>query len=539
MSRRLKIVIAAAVLTGAFLRFWRLGSVPPSLSWDEAALGYNGYAILKTGRDEWGASWPLTLRPFNDFKPALYAYAAMPSLAIFGLTAWAVRFPSALAGTVAVALMPFLSLALFQRMLTGEEKRQRLGWLAAVSTWLLAVSPWHLQFSRGAFEANLALTLFLLGLTCFLWFEKRPWLLAASSLFFGFSLYAYHAPRLLLPLWLAFLVVLFRERLGGQRRWAAVSLGLLIIIALPLVRVYQYGGLFGRAAAVKIDAGASGRPPGFLNAAPFEFGRQFISGYLAHFNPDFLVLKAGAREDDPAGRHHAVATGVMLWVSLPFFLYGLYRLGGARGRGKKILFYWLLIGPLPAALTREAPHAIRSLLILPAPQLVTGWGLVLAVDAVKSRQKWFVAATAMLFSANVLFYLHQYHVHTPREWSRYWQYGYREAVAAVEKRQAAYERVVVTRKYDQPYIFFLFYGRVDPGWYQRNGTPAGFGRYRFADIDVKKADEKTLFVAGNGEVDEKGRVLEVINFLDGSEAFRLVDFPLVRSEERGRRFGGK
>jgi 4-amino-4-deoxy-L-arabinose transferase-like glycosyltransferase len=522
---RVRIVIVTAVLTGAFLRFWHLGSAPPGLSWDEAALGYNAYSILKTGRDEWGASWPLTLRLFNDFKPALYAYAAVPALALFGPTAWAVRFPSALAGTAALALMPFLSFRLFQGILTGEEERRRLGWLAALSTWLVAVSPWHLQFSRGAFEANLALTLFLLGTTCFLWFEKKPWLLAASSLFFGFSLYAYHAPRLLLPLWLALLVVLFRERLRRRRRWAAVSLGLLVILALPLVRVYQYGGLFGRAEAVKIDLGGADRPLGLLNAAPFEFGRQFLSGYLAHFNPDFLVVKADARENDPAGRHHAVATGVMLWASLPFFLYGLYRLGAARGAGRKMLFYWLLIGPLPAAFTKEAPHAIRSLLILPAPQLVTAWGLVLAVDAVKSRQKWFAVATAMLFSANVLLYLHQYHVHTPREWSRYWQYGYREAVEAVEKRQAAYERVVVTRKYDQPYIFFLFYGRVDPGWYQRNGTPAGFGHYRFADIDVKEVEGKTLFVAAPDEVGEKGRVLEVINFLDGSEAFRLVDFP--------------
>ena len=32
---------------GALLRFWQLGQTPPSPDWDEAALGYNAYSILK------------------------------------------------------------------------------------------------------------------------------------------------------------------------------------------------------------------------------------------------------------------------------------------------------------------------------------------------------------------------------------------------------------------------------------------------------------------------------------------------------------
>ena len=43
----------------AFLRFYKIGQVPPSLNWDEVAIGYNAYSILKTGKDEWGVPFPL------------------------------------------------------------------------------------------------------------------------------------------------------------------------------------------------------------------------------------------------------------------------------------------------------------------------------------------------------------------------------------------------------------------------------------------------------------------------------------------------
>ena len=43
------LILAAAL----FLRIYKVGSNPPGLTPDEAALGYNAYSILKTGRDEY------------------------------------------------------------------------------------------------------------------------------------------------------------------------------------------------------------------------------------------------------------------------------------------------------------------------------------------------------------------------------------------------------------------------------------------------------------------------------------------------------
>ena len=161
MTKRLSLIILGIILfLAAFLRFYRISSNPPSLYWEEAALGYDAYSILKTGKDWHGNSWPLVaFESFGDYKPSLYFYAAVPSIALFGLNEFAVRFPSAFFGTLTVLLVYFLI----------KERR-----VALVAALLLAISPWHLQFSRIAFESNVGLALNVFFVTFFLKGLKKP-----------------------------------------------------------------------------------------------------------------------------------------------------------------------------------------------------------------------------------------------------------------------------------------------------------------------------------------------------------------------------
>jgi len=53
---------------GFLIRFY-LSSTYPPLLWDEAALGYNSYSILKTGKDEYGSVLPIIFKSFGDYKP--------------------------------------------------------------------------------------------------------------------------------------------------------------------------------------------------------------------------------------------------------------------------------------------------------------------------------------------------------------------------------------------------------------------------------------------------------------------------------------
>ncbi|GIW60389.1 MAG: hypothetical protein KatS3mg087_1455 [Patescibacteria group bacterium] len=146
---RLQIILLFIItLLGGVLRFYQLGQTPQSLTWDEVAIGYNAYSILRTGRDEYGNFLPTSFRSFEDYKSPLYIYGTTLSLAIFGKSEFAIRFLSALTGTLTIPL-----LALWVVKIIGKNNFS----LALLTSLLCATSPWHLHFSRVAYESNLAL----------------------------------------------------------------------------------------------------------------------------------------------------------------------------------------------------------------------------------------------------------------------------------------------------------------------------------------------------------------------------------------------
>src|SRR3990167_6242576 len=111
-----KIFFLFVIIIAVFLRFYQLGVNPPSLSWDEAALGYNAYSLGLDGKDEFGRFLPLDyLESFGDFKPPVYAYLDIIPIKIFGLNEFAVRFPSAFFGTLTVVATYFLVKRIFKR----------------------------------------------------------------------------------------------------------------------------------------------------------------------------------------------------------------------------------------------------------------------------------------------------------------------------------------------------------------------------------------------------------------------------------------
>ena len=102
-----KILLVLVLCLSLFLRFYKINVNPPSLDWDEASLGYNAYSILRTGADEYGNKLPLSIRSFDDYKPAAYVYLDVPSVAVFGLNEFGTRFPSAFLGFLSVVLFIF------------------------------------------------------------------------------------------------------------------------------------------------------------------------------------------------------------------------------------------------------------------------------------------------------------------------------------------------------------------------------------------------------------------------------------------------
>ena len=177
------------------MRFWGLSSNPPSLYWDEVSQGYNTYSILRTGYDEHQEFLPLArFKAFGDYKAPVYIYADVPFMAMFGKNEFAIRFPSALFGTLTV-LFTFL----ITRELFIKEKRRDA--YALFASFFLSISPWHIQLSRAAYEGNIATFFTVTAVFLFFyWLKRKPVFLIISAASFVIAFYAFNAHRVFIPL---------------------------------------------------------------------------------------------------------------------------------------------------------------------------------------------------------------------------------------------------------------------------------------------------------------------------------------------------
>ncbi|MGH9315932.1 MAG: glycosyltransferase family 39 protein, partial [Thermoanaerobaculia bacterium] len=185
LSRSGRIVLLVILLTASLARVIGLQNLPAGLFCDEAALGYNAWAILHHGVDENGVKLPLFVWSLdNSYKDPVYLYAAMLPIGLLGLDEFSLRLTSAAFGIATV-----LALFLLGRALYGNKAG-----LAAAA--LLAICPWHIHFSRIAFEVISFPLLFAIGLLLLIRFTRGERTLPLAFFLFGSCLYAYAIAKL-------------------------------------------------------------------------------------------------------------------------------------------------------------------------------------------------------------------------------------------------------------------------------------------------------------------------------------------------------
>lgn len=463
MTKKFLLIFLGLILfLAGGLRFYRLGSNPPSPYWEEAALGYDAYSILKTGKDFHGNSWPLVaFESFGDYKPSLYFYAAVPSVAIFGLNTFAVRFPSALFGTLTVLLVYLLI----------KDKRTAL-----IAALLLAVSPWHLQFSRAGFEANLGL--FLMSLGAWLMLKNKNWL---GAITFALSMYTYHAYRVFVPLFLIAIFLIDRQKKAFFTGLLVALLALPIFINLnsPLIkqRFAETSAFATLEPIIKsnqlIAEDGGGVVARLIHHRYWQYSQIFLKNYFNHFNFNYLFLSG-----DSNPRHSTQEVGYLYLIQLPFLLYGLLKSLKNPTKTDLLLLVWLFLAPVPAALTLASPHGLRSLSLLIPLTIFTAKGLV-------RFKKIFL----IILLLEVCRYLYIYHQAYPYKWASQWQSGYQEMIQTVSSKQDNYDQVYITRALGRPSIYYWFYTQTDPRSVQAlndsvakdQGEYLEFGKIKFQD----------------------------------------------------------
>lgn len=492
-----KWLLLIIIIIAAFLRLYHLNSNPPSLNWDETAIGWNAKTIFHTRRDEFGTRLPLSFKSFGDYKAPVYIYLTAPIVGLFGMNPVSVRLVSVLAGIASVYLLYLLGI---------ELKNKQLGIIAAA---LLAITPWHVILSRPAFEPNLALFFILLGTYFFLKALQKPFYFSLCVFSFALSLYTYHSPKIFVPIFLLGLSFIYRHLLLSKklRIWllASVFLGLIILIPLIKETFLSKSAIRFQGTSVFYDQQENKLP---LKAPLIT---QIFKNYFIHFSPSYLFFGSSNLP-----RLELKTVGPLLLIEAPFLLIGLiYLLKNKRKQWAQFLLWWLVVGPIPAMIGREVPHPLRAYNLLPPLIIITALGIY----QIMTRSRMYLIYG--LFAVNSLFFLYHYFITYPVYSAPDWQYGYQEAAVFARQNEDQVDKIIFTSFYGQSYIFTYFYQNRDP----LNVFWGAMRKYLFRSINWPEDKNKTntLIIGAPEEIpaDAQGIIKEIL-FPDGQVAFRIV-----------------
>ena len=440
--------LAAIVAIGAALRLSSLDRVPPAMNQDEVLRGYDAWCLWETRGDYRGNGWPLFLEAYGpgEYVTALSAYLTAPLVGLFGPHVWVVRWPLALSGTATLLLAWWW---------LRREVAPAAGLAAAV---FLAISPWHVHVSRMGLEGNLAPLWVTLGVACGLGSAAtRGWVRWLGGAALGLAMWTYPAPRLGMPVlaaaWAAW-------RLRDRGRGAMRDVGLLALgiaagsLPLWLTLMQHPEQLFARASHVSL----------LQNTTLSEALAVFIRQYAEHFNPVTMVWvgERATHQFPPEFGFVTVAEWALMVVGV-----GWLAAAGWRGAIGRLLLVWLLLYPVPAALTRGGmPSMVRSNLGLPLLSSLAGIGLWQAWHVcrrggarVAGMAVGLLVAAALICSGRLMWY---YFARYPASVAAEFNTSLVGAFQWHREHRRPDDVVLVSFRANQAFAYYLFFDRVAP-----------------------------------------------------------------------------
>lgn len=456
----------------AFLRLYSLSNLPDGLHWDEMDTGYQAYSLLKTGKDYFGNPLPLFPHSLADYRTPVYLYSAVPIIAKFGLTAFSVRFVSVIWALLSIILIYLLSVKIFGRSP-----------ITLLSPLIFGLSPWHLQYSRKSVETISLTTCVLLGLVCFYRGLKQPKWLILSGIAFGLSVAAYSPGKLFTPLFVLILILVnFSVLKHINRKYLVLSAFCFMVIITPVIGDSVWGKSGSRFHNLSIFTDPTiatevnfkrqdftfsrgvprqvGIVPGplekIVHNKPEEWINAFSSNYLRTFSTEFLFIKGDSElrhspSKDRIGQLHIIEI-------LPLLI-GLFVLR----RKHAFLILWLLLAPLPSALTRDGgTHAARLLILFPALSLIITAGVIYLFQKTKIL---FILYLTLFFISS--FYIFSYYFsHYRWESAKPFQWGFSQIVRYAITKSPDYDRIIVDMHEDSALMAYLYTVPFPPDKFQ-------------------------------------------------------------------------
>ncbi len=541
MKRYSLFILAGILIIASVLRLYRLDTVPPGINRDEASIGVTAYSLLTTGRDEYGKSLPLSFESFGDWKMPLYIYLTIPFVQVLGLTELTVRLPSALAGIASVGAIYALALALF----SSET-------IALSAAFMLAIMPWHIHISRVESEAIVATLALIVGSFVFLRAIKHTsrTLLIGAAVIFSSTYYTYHGNHVSTTLLILGLSVLYWKDITKITKWwyalitGVVLVGTILSIGFSADHTKLSGiSIFGDPTVVhkqiELPRLEHTNPNSFMAKLTHNrvtYGAITIfQNYLKAYGPEFLFIKGGGNS-----AHNIQGYGNLHPIGAPLLLLGIIWLYSAtKNKGAKYILWWIAIGGVAAAITKDAPHSNRTLAVVPALAIALAAGIDTLMRIKTLLLHRIILMILLLgFAASMSIYLDMYFNHFPRNESQNWGYAYKKLIPIISHPSHANKQIIMTHPETSPYIYLMFYSAYSPSDYQKQAKRypisrdgftdvAGFGRFTFRAIDWEKDlnSPNTLIITRASEAPSElhQNAIATITLPDGTPHYVVID----------------
>lgn len=530
LSPKLWIFVSILIL-GLALAMWLpfFGELPSGLNRDEAALGYNAYSLLKTGKDEWGKTWPVSFTSFGDQKLPGYIYTLIPFVAIFGLETWTVRLPSLIAGLIVIMGTGLIALKVGEKLKLSKKYQFLLSLLTMV---FLAISPWQMHFSRVAYETHLAMAFFIMGLTSLLFALdmklglKQRALIISSGFLFSLSMLTYHSYQIFIPLFTLTLLIIFKKRLLKLDK---LGLALAFVVGLLSIVLLFNGDVIKANQIKSISTSPFNHQDLILSAVelrevnnfPLIFNKlifnrttegitKFIQNYISTFSGTFFFIHGSGHGDHNPGN----GNNVNLFTA-PFILFGLLFLWiKHKNKITQVIIIWLLLALIPSALTTNPLLEVRIATIFPVLELLSALGVVYIFSILnKSWRLIFAIALGIIMTLSTIRVYSFYTKIAPR--STIDNLPYHKLANLITKYRTKVDLLITQSPESSPYIWYLFTAKIDPTLAQKQlvhykATEEGF-------IHVKQFENIYFEKINWDEVCQKAENSSVILILRPSE----------------------
>lgn len=470
------IVLAIIFAVGAALRFYDLGNTRKGIYPDESLYGYDGLSIAQTGTDHRQSGRPPLFlighsQLWDNRTSILYPYILAGLFQVLPATTWVERLPAAAAGTFFILAVFLLARSLFPNR----------PWLAVAAAGLVATLPQAIAWSRVGHDPILMPTLAVTAFWLMTLTPRRPWWWLVSGTLLAVGMYGYQPFKLVAPL-LGLLGAWYMwPTAKTQRRWLLGAAGTALMLVGPLLWVtWTHPAVQSEWSRISI----------FTAAHPWSMLARKVWWLLT----GQLLLKPQLNF-------------LFIW---PAFLVGMVILWRRHRRLSFLFSAWLVIGLMPALLTRYTSDQLsissRTLALVGILEIGGLCGFDLMWQWLRRRwlptfRQRLVAALYAATVAMVLFLWTWLANANQPAWCCFFDGGLDQAVAILQQPRWAHRPVTLHTFSQNEAENVLWLSRYSPAAFQREPVgytsyaqqygdvalglgefPSTFGRYNFCDV---------------------------------------------------------